>query len=168
MDALEGRIRKASSRDAAGVVAVVERIAAERVHSAIDRPWSVDQERRYLDGLSAREAIHIAADENGGVIGFQSLDLWSPLLASMAHVGQLGTFLLPEWRGRGLGRALWRATEGFARSVDYRKLVIQVRASNRPAQAYYRGLGFRECGRLTAQVVIDGAADDEILMELFL
>ena len=85
----------------------------------------------------------------------------------MAHVGQVGTFLLPEWRGQGVGRKLWRATEAFARQAGYRKLVIQVRASNRAAQAFYQSLGFQQCGRLTRQVIIDGVEDDEVLMEYF-
>ena len=36
------------------------------------------------------------------------------------------------------------------------------------AQAFYKRLGFVECGRLRAQVMIDGVEDDEIVMELFL
>ncbi|HBY59549.1 MAG TPA: hypothetical protein DEH78_06980, partial [Solibacterales bacterium] len=159
-------VRQATSADAAALVAVLEVIAAERVHSAIERPWTVEQEARYVESLSPREAIHVAEEPGHGVIGFQSLDLWSPLLTSMAHVGQVGTFLLPEWRKRGIGRRLWEATAAFARAAGYGKLVIQVRASNIAAQQFYRGLGFRECGRLSAQVIIDGAADDEILMEL--
>jgi ribosomal protein S18 acetylase RimI-like enzyme len=31
-----------------------------------------------------------------------------------------------------------------------------VRASNVPAQAFYKRLGFAECGRLRAQVIVDG------------
>lgn len=85
----------------------------------------------------------------------------------MAHVGQVGTFLLPAWRGLGVGRQLWSATEAFARGAGYRKLAIQVRASNTVAQAFYRRLGFQECGRLTRQVIIDGIEDDEVLMEYF-
>ena len=85
----------------------------------------------------------------------------------MAHVGQVGTFLLPAQRGRGVAHQLWTATASFAREAGYRKLAIQVRATNARAQAFYRGIGFRECGRLTRQVVIDGDEDDEILMELF-
>jgi ribosomal protein S18 acetylase RimI-like enzyme len=42
-----------------------------------------------------------------------------------------------------------------------------VRGTNTRALAFYRGIGFRECGRLTRQVVIDGKEDDEVLMELF-
>jgi ribosomal protein S18 acetylase RimI-like enzyme len=85
----------------------------------------------------------------------------------MAHVGQVGTFILPAWRNRGVGRQLWDVTLPFARSA-YRKLVIQVRGSNTTAQAFYRHLGFADCGRLARQVVIDGVEDDEVLMELFL
>jgi ribosomal protein S18 acetylase RimI-like enzyme len=160
------QIRRASPADAPGIVAVLEAVTAERVYSAIDQVWPVEQEARYIAGLSPREALHVAVDDSAGIVGFQSLDLWSPILTSMAHVGQLGTFLLPAWRGRGVGRQLWSATEPFARAAGYRKLAIQVRASNTAAQSFYRRLGFAECGRLTRQVIIDGIEDDEVLMEM--
>jgi RimJ/RimL family protein N-acetyltransferase len=163
---VELTIRRAASADAPGIAAVLEVIASERIHSAIDRAWSVEEERRYLESLSPREAIHIAVDTDDRIVGLQVLDRWSPVLGSMAHVGQIGTFILPAWRGRGLGRALWDATLAFALGAGYGKLVIQVRASNVAAQAYYRNLGFQDCGRLSRQVVIDGAEDDEVLMEL--
>jgi GNAT superfamily N-acetyltransferase len=153
--------------DAADIVAVLEVVVAERIQTAIERAWTVEQERRYLESLSPREVLHLAVDVTAGVVGFQTLDLWSPLLTSMAHVGQVGTFLLPRWRGQGIGRQLWTETESFARKVAYRKLAIQVRASNTVAQRFYRGLGFKECGRLTRQVVIDCVEDDEVLMEYF-
>lgn len=162
------RVRKASADDAAGIVAVWERVAGERIHSAVVKPWSVEEQASYLRGLTPREAVQVAADEAGCIVGFQSLDLWTRLLDSMSHVGQLGTFLLPEWRRRGVGSMLWAATLAFARDAGYRKLAIQVRGSNTAAQAFYRRLGFVECGRLTAQVIVDGQEDDEVLMELFL
>jgi ribosomal protein S18 acetylase RimI-like enzyme len=160
-------IRQAVPADADEIAAVFAVIAAERIHSAIDRAWSVDEERRYLESRSPREALHVAVDGSHGIVGLQSLELWSSVLDSMAHVGQIGTFLLPEWRGRGVGRQLWNATTSFARDAGYRKLVIQVRGSNTVAQAFYRNLGFRDCGRLSRQVIIDGIEDDEVLLELF-
>ena len=161
-------IRRAIPEDAAGIVAALRVVAAERIHSAIDRVWTVDDERRYLEALSPREAIHVAVDDAHGIVGLQILDRWSSILDSMAHVGQIGTFLLPEWRGRSLGRQLWNVTLAFAHDARYRKLVIYVRGSNAHAQAFYRHLGFQHCGRLARQVVIDGVEDDEVLMELFL
>jgi GNAT superfamily N-acetyltransferase len=149
-------------------VAVLAVVVDERVHSAIDRVWGVEQEQRYLESLSAREAIHVAVHGANHIVGLQTLDRWSTLLESMAHVGQVGTFLLPAWRGRGVGRELWKATEALAREARYQKLVVQVRGTNAHAQSFYRRLGFAECGRLSRQVVIDDSPDDEILMELFL
>ena len=162
------KIRPGAPDDAAGMVAVFAVITAERIHSAIETAWTVEQERRYLESLSPRGAIHVAVDESGDIVGLQILDLWSSTLTSMAHVGQIGTFILPAWRSRGVGRQLWDVTLPFARRAGYRKLVIQVRASNMTAQGFYRRLGFADCGRLARQVMIDGVEDDEVLMELFL
>jgi L-amino acid N-acyltransferase YncA len=162
------KVRRAVPEDAPAIVDVLAVIVAERVHSAIDRVWSIEQERGYLESLSAREAIHVVVAGADRIVGLQILDRWSALLDSMAHVGQVGTFLLPAWRGRGVGGELWKATAAFAREAGYRKLVVQVRGANAHARSFYRRLGFSECGRLSRQVIIDGIQDDEILMELFL
>lgn len=161
-------VRRATQADSQGILAVLQTIASEGVYSAIDEPWTVERERSYLESLSPREVVHVAITDSGQIIGFQTLDLWAPTIRSMAHVCQLGTFLLPEWRGHGVGKVLFQTTLKFARDAGYSKIVIQVRASNSSGQAFYRRLGFEECGRLRRQVRIDGQEDDEILMELFL
>jgi ribosomal protein S18 acetylase RimI-like enzyme len=161
-------VRKATADDAPGVAAVLEVVAFERVHSAIDRAWSMEEEREYIESLYPRDAIHVAVDRTGTVVGIQVLDRWSALLPAMSHVAQVGTYLLPEWRRQGVGHKLWAHTVAYARNAGYRKLVIQVRGSNRAAQSFYAGLGFTTCGRLARQITIDGVDDDEVLMELFL
>lgn len=161
-------IRKATEADAPGLVAILQGIAAERIHSAIDVVWPVEKQRMYLASLSVRETVHIAIARSGHMVGFQVLDLWAPTISSMQHVAQIGTFLIPEWRRRGVGRLLFKTTEEFARSAGYTRMLAQVRASNDPAKTFYRRLGFRACGRLARQVRIDDVEDDEILMELFL
>jgi len=47
-----------------------------------------------LELLSPREVIYVAVNERSEIVGLQILDRWSSL-ESMAHVGQVGTFLLP-------------------------------------------------------------------------
>jgi ribosomal protein S18 acetylase RimI-like enzyme len=160
-------IRRATVDDAAGIQSIWEVIAAEKIYSAIDQPFSVDQERVYLQSLKEREGIFIA-EVDGKMVGFQSLDLWVKVIRSMDHVGQLGTFVLPQWRGRRVGEMLAQHTLSFARAHGYEKLVLFVRASNPGAQKFYAALGFRECGRFARQVKIDTCYDDEVLMELFL
>ncbi|MCL4488130.1 MAG: GNAT family N-acetyltransferase [Chloroflexi bacterium] len=163
-------VRRANIEDAPGIVAIWRAIAAERIFSAVDRAFSIGQERAYIQGLTKREAIFVA--ESRGlerqIIGFQTLDRWATYTSSMDHVGQIGTFVLPEWRGRGLGHQLAEETLSFARSKGYEKLIILVRASNERGQKFYTSLGFKPCGRLTRQTRIDGRYEDEILMELFL
>jgi len=162
------QIRRASPDDADGITAILDAVTRERVHSAIERPWPAVEQRRYLASLSPREAFHVAIAETGHLVGYQSLDLYSTILPSMAHVGAIGTFLLPAWRRHRAGQALFDATRQFAASAGYRKFVIQVRASNLAAQAFYTRLGFVECGRLRGQVIVDGTADDEVVLEFFL
>ena len=161
-------IRRATEADAEAIIAILEGIASERIYTAINRPWSADQQRQYLVSLSVREAIHVAETERRAIIGYQTLELWAPTLDSMAHVGQVGTFLRPEWRRRGVGEALFQSTVDFACKCHFLKFVIQVRSSNVSAKAFYQRLGFRECGRLTRQVRIGKEEDDEIIMEFFL
>ena len=161
-------IRRATEADAEQIIAILEGIASERIYSAIDSPWSADQQHAYLASLSAREAIHVAEAEWKAIIGYQTLELWARTLDSMAHVGQIGTFLRPEWRRQGIGEALFQSTVDHARKRDFLKFVIQVRSSNTSAQAFYHRLGFRECGRLARQVRIGDQEDDEIIMEYFL
>ncbi len=165
MDTLS--LRRATPADAASITAIWQAIAAEKVYSAIDRPFTIEEERAYIESLSAREAIFLA-EFDARVIGFQTLDLWARSINSMRHVAQLGTFVLREWRGRGIGRRLAAHTLAFARTQGYEKIVVFVRASNGRAQRFYAGLGLKTCGRLARQVEIDGAYDDEVLMELFL
>jgi ribosomal protein S18 acetylase RimI-like enzyme len=160
-------IRRGTPEDAASLSAIWQAIVAEREYSAVDRAFTPDEERDYIGSLSAREGL-FAAEVDSQVIGFQSLDLSVNYLASMRHVGQLGTFVLRAWRGQGIGHRLADQTFAFARANDYEKLVIFVRAKNTGAQAFYRSLGFVPCGRFTRQVRIAGEYDDEILMEVFL
>jgi len=105
---------------------------------------------------------------DGRVGDSPSLDLWARYTDSFDHVGVLGTFVLPEWRGRGIGRRLAEHTFGFARANGYEKVVIYVRAGNTGAQAFYRSLSFVAKGVLARQVKIDGQYEDEVFMELFL
>ncbi len=160
-------IRRATPDDAASIVAIWQVIVAEKDHSAVDEAFTVEGERAYIESLSQREGVFLA-QAGDRVIGFQTLDRFVTYAHSMDHVGQLGTFVLREWRGQGIARQLAEHTLAFARAAGFEKLVIYVRAKNQSGQQFYASLGFRPCGRLGRQVKIAGEYDDEILMELFI
>ena len=160
-------IRKASIADAEAISSIWEVICAERKFTAINKPFTPQQEREYISSLSDREGIFIAELEKQ-IIAFQSLDLWAKFTDSFDHVGQIGTFILPKWRRINIGRQLANHTFRFARLNGYKKLIIYVRAPNTGAISFYKNLGFIRKGILTEQVKIDGQYEDEIFMEFFL
>ena len=160
-------IRRAIPDDAEAISAIWEVVCAERVYTAVNHPFTPQQERNYIASLSHREGIFLAEVE-GDVIGFMSLDLWATYTDSFDHVGVMGTIILPPWRRKGIGRRLAEQTFDFARANGYEKIVIYVRAGNTGAQAFYRGLGFVPKGVLERQVKMDGRYEDEVFMERFL
>lgn len=160
-------IKKADIADAESISLIWTVICSERKYTAVNKPFTPQQEREYLSSLSDREAIFLAEIKNQ-VVGFQSLDLWVKFTDSFDHVGTIGSFILPEWRKNSIGRKLSDFTFQFARENGYKKLVIYVRARNNGAIKFYQNLGFVKKGVLTDQVMIDGYYEDEIFMELFL
>ena len=160
-------IRRATPEDAAAISAIWDVVCAEGIHTAVSQPFTPEQERDYIAGLSEREGVFVAESE-GRIVGFQTLDRWADYTDTFDHVCVLGTFVLPELRGKGIGRQLAAHTFDFARAHGYEKSVVYVRGSNGGAQAFYRSLGFRPKGVLERQVKINGVYDDEVFMECFL
>jgi L-amino acid N-acyltransferase YncA len=113
-------IRRATVEDASSVADVLNAVIAEGGLTIFDRPFSVDDERRFLSTLGPRSAVHVATI-NGGLVGVQSVDLFSDLGPPVSHVATMGTWLRSEARGRGIGRKLSGASIGFARSNGYTK-----------------------------------------------
>ncbi|ACY18075.1 ribosomal protein S18-alanine N-acetyltransferase [Haliangium ochraceum] len=69
----------------------------------------------------------------------------------------------PDHRRRGIGRRLLAHMLAVAEARGTRYLTLEVRDSNHPAQALYRGYGFDEVGR-RARYYSDG--EDAIVMTL--
>ncbi|MCK4481390.1 MAG: GNAT family N-acetyltransferase, partial [Candidatus Lokiarchaeota archaeon] len=138
-------IRKATVQDAEEISNIWTVICSERIYSAVNKPFTPQQERKYISSLSDREGIFVAEVE-GQIIGFQSLDKWVEYSDSFDHVGVIGTFILPKWRNKMIGSQLAEYTFNFACNNDYEKTIIYVRAKNSGAIAFYRKLGFVQKG----------------------
>ena len=164
---MEISIRKAFIQDAEEISSIWSVICSERIYSAVNNPFTPEQEREYISSLTNREGIFVAENKSQ-IVGFQSLDKWAEYSDSFAHVGVIGTFILPKWRNRKIGSQLAKYTFNFARNNNYEKIVIYVRANNSGAIEFYRKLGFVQKGVLSRQVKIDDQYEDELFLELFL
>jgi ribosomal protein S18 acetylase RimI-like enzyme len=70
--------------------------------------------------------------------------------------------VLPECRGRGIGRRLLEAVLSQARSIEgVRHVTLSVNAANTPARRLYQSLGFVCYGLEPAALCVDGAWHDE-------
>jgi ribosomal-protein-alanine N-acetyltransferase len=112
------------------------------LRNELERPWS---------------HAWVARDERGVAVAF--VIAW--LVLDEVHVLNLMTH--PERRRRGCGRALMEEIVAFARRRCAKRVLLEVRRSNRPALALYRSLGFFVTG-LRARYY----ADDEDAVEMAL
>lgn len=101
-------------------------------------PWS---ETSVRSELSNPLSLWLVAEEDGKVAGY----VGSQSVAPEADVMNLA--VAPEWRSRGIGRALMTALIAQLHSRGITALFLEVRVGNTPAQNLYRSLGFVEVGR---------------------
>lgn len=119
-------------------------------------PWP---ENTYLYELRENHAAHLLVLEHvpsGKVVGV--VGYW--LVLDEAHIS---TFAIRSgWRRRGLGKILLAAMLRDAGALGAVSALLEVRASNREAQALYARYGFREVGRRRGYYRDNG--EDALLM----
>ena len=162
-------IRPARLEDAP-ILAEAERTIAATPGFLVSRPAELTDERfaQKIAALAAADnGCYRVAEIAGRLVGHGLLD---PLpLAAIRHVVHLTLVTHPGWHRQGVGRALLTHLIDWARSSPaVEKIELHVRASNEPAQALYRQLGFTEMGRWRRRIKLSPTQYlDDIAMELF-
>ena len=101
-------------------------------------PWS---ENSVASELKNKLALWLVAEEEGrvaGYIGSQTCGDESDVMNVAVH---------PDFRRRGIAENLVNSLVEELRSIGSRCLTLEVRASNVPAIALYKKLGFAEIGK---------------------
>jgi RimJ/RimL family protein N-acetyltransferase len=80
----------------------------------------------------------------------------------------MGMGLLADYRGRGIGERLLRATIDAARAAGFERIELTVYARNVRAAALYRKVGFAHEGTRIRGKKLDGEYDDVHMMGLLL
>ena len=157
-------IRRATVADAPQVAAVLNAVIADGRFTLFDKPFSDAEEEAFIASLGDRAVLHVAV-ANELIVGVQCVDRFASYADSVSHIAHIGTWLLPERRGQGIGRRLWAESLAFARHCGYRKALIGVLAHNDQALRFYRGLGFTDIGVARDHVQLNGTFYDEIFLE---
>lgn len=107
-------------------------------YAAFTMPWS--KSAFYNELVSNRFAAYVVVEVDAKVVGY--CGVW--VIIDEAQITNIA--LLPEYRGHKIGEALMRTAMQYARMRGARKMSLEVRVSNEPAQGMYRKLGFKPGG----------------------
>jgi ribosomal-protein-alanine N-acetyltransferase len=149
----EFEIRRMAASDLDRVLAMARRLP-EAPH------W---QQSAWLSALNPdsaprRIALVAAGPQPGSIHGFAVASLLPPQ-------AELETIAVdPESQRLGLGKSLFQALAAELKAAGVGELQLEVRTSNRPAQSFYRALGFVETGRRKAYYA--DPIEDAVLMGL--
>jgi len=80
------------------------------------------------------------------------------------HNGRLGIGVVAAWRGQGLGRGLLDQALSAASGAGFRRVELEVYASNTAALSLYKSCGFTVEGVKRAMRLLDGRVDDVVLI----
>jgi GNAT superfamily N-acetyltransferase len=118
---------------------------------------------RLLEGVDSGRDVLCVLMVDGRTAGFAGLvGSSSPLRRHWATV--LRVQVHPSYQGQGLGRALMAGVHRIARDCGWEFLSLTARGGT-GVDAFYRGLGYREVGRLPGAIrVAPGDDRDEILL----
>ncbi len=132
---------------------------AALARNAHSHPWSAGQ---YRDSLNSGHTCWVLRAKEGQIAACCVTSL------VFDEVEILDVAVAPQWRRRGLGaHLLQQVLEQLPE--DIARVLLEVRASNRPARGLYHKLGFSEDGRRKNYYPkADGSREDALLMSLIL
>jgi len=107
-------------------------------HSSFTVPWT--KESFYYELEKNHFAHYLVVVVNEKIAGY--CGCW--IILDEAHVTNIA--VLPQYRGRGFGESLLSKMMDIARKLGTKKMTLEVRVSNMPAQSLYKKLGFQKGG----------------------
>ena len=130
---------------AAGIVAILDSYARDPMGGGTPLPAEV--QARLVDGLRRHPTtLALLAFEDGRPVGVAVCFVGFSTFQARPLLNVHDLAVLPEHRGRGIGRALLAAAEARAIARGCGKLTLEVLDQNQRARALYAGFGFRDVG----------------------
>lgn len=158
-------IRTALPSDAEALTAYIAAIAAEQLPVLFAReahPMQDEVAKMIARHADDERACLLLALDGETIVGM--LDFSAHARPQQRHAGAFGMSVARGARGHGVGTRLLRALFDFAKAHGYRKLELEVFATNGPAIVLYESKGFVHEGRRRGAVMVGEEAVDLLLM----
>ena len=160
-------IRAATSDDAPAIARIYNQGIEDRLATLETQMRTPEERAEWLAARGPRHPVLVAADDDGAVVGWGSLNPFNPRPA-YGHVADFSVYVAREARGRGIGDALLGALEEWARALNYHKLVLAAFPDNAAGMRLYERHGFATVGIYREHGWLDGHWVDVIIMEKIL
>jgi len=145
---------------------LVDFVATLPVHDLLFVPRDLTHPKvvdAWMRSLASGELTSLVARHRGAMVGCTAIVVDE--LSWSKHVGELRVLVSPDWRGRGLGRALIQECFAQALELGLKKLVAQMTVDQRAAITLFEELGFRAEALLAGHVADrDGRLNDLVLL----
>ena len=78
--------------DAEEILAILNPIIAARCYTALDTPFTIEQEREFIRAFPGRGTFLVAVDTTSNrIVGFQNVSPFADFTHAFDHVGVIGT-----------------------------------------------------------------------------
>lgn len=142
--------------------AAVDAVARERCFLAMLEAPPLKAVTQFVRENIRTKNPQFVAVVNGKVVGW--CDVQRKPFAAVHHSGVLGIGVISDYRNRGIGLALIRATLNAARERGFTRIELTVRADNPTAKALYEKSCFAIEGLCRNHMHVDGVYCDSYLM----
>ncbi len=159
--------RLATEADAEAICRIYNQGIEDRVATLETELRTPEERRRWMAGRSPRYPVVVAESEGGEVLGWGSLNVFSPRDA-YRFVADFSVYIERGWRDKGVGSVLLERLIALAREHGFHKMVLSAFPTNAGGMALYEKLGFRTVGIYREQGRLDGEWVDTIVMEKLL
>lgn len=129
---------------------------------------TIDQEKAWVNEMLVNDSeLLLVAEVDGKIVG--NIDFHIGKRKRIAHSGEFGMSVLPDWKNKGIGSILLKSLIAWAQSnPNIEKINLRVLSHNQQALVLYKKFGFKKEGRKYREIKYsDGTYVDEIHMGLF-
>lgn len=157
-------IRPATVHDAEQMAACVTVVCQERRYFNSVTGFSTEQTRDYLQSILDSNGVSLLAFQGEEMVGW--CDGRVVQGDGLGHSISLGLGVMPDHRGRGIGRRLMQAATNECFAKGYDRVELGVFATNTNAIGLYESLGFVHEGRKRSARMLDGLTEDILMMAI--
>lgn len=159
-------IRRAGRGDVPAITDIYNEAIRSTTATFDTETKSIDDRMAWFDSHGEKHPV-LVAERDGRVVGWASLSRWSDRCA-YDDTAETSFYVAPEFRGRGIGRALKAATIAEARRLGFHTLIARVAEGSDASLHLNREAGFELVGTLRQVGMKLGRRLDVHILQLML